>query len=53
VPAKSEALPVFLVEPADWAPFCDAASIGAGALATETTGALKAMIVEFMSWFSK
>jgi hypothetical protein len=48
VPAKSEALPVLFVESADWGLPCEAESLGAGALATETTGGLKAMVTEFM-----
>jgi hypothetical protein len=53
VPAKSDVPSAFLVESADWALACEAASLGAGALATETTGALKAMVTEFMPVLSK
>jgi hypothetical protein len=53
VRAKSAAPPVFLVESADWALACEAGGLGAGALATETTGALKAMVTEFMPGWSK
>jgi osmotically inducible protein OsmC len=53
VPAKSQALPAFLVESADWAPFCEALSLGAGALAAGMTGTWKAGVTRFMTGFSK
>jgi hypothetical protein len=53
VPAKCEALPVFLVESAVEAPLCEAGSFAAGALAIEMIGAWKAGVMRFMTRISK
>jgi hypothetical protein len=52
VPAKSDAVPAFFVESAEDALLCEAAWLGAGALAAETTGAFKTMVTEFMTRIS-